>query len=299
MSWVKFQVTHTTEYHYEQAVSHCYNLAHMMPRNSYRQSCQRSRIAVEPGVVGKNQRHDYFGNTAYHFEIQRSHKRLRISAFSEVETAPQTIHQGFDFGISCAEALQQIAQPSKLEDTLAREFLLSSPLIDHQQLDIYEYAAESFSLDKPLLSCVSDLNRRIFQDFKYSPQATTIYTPLQEVLNRREGVCQDFAHLQIACLRAMGYPARYVSGYIETLAPPGKEKLQGTDASHAWVAVYSPAEGWVEFDPTNNTLANEQHIITAWGRDFHDVTPLKGIVYGGGKEPRLKVAVDVRRLDNL
>nr|WP_255493840.1 transglutaminase family protein [Pseudomaricurvus sp. HS19] len=162
--------------------------------------------------------------------------------------------------------------------------------------ELQEFAAPSFADDRPLLSAVMDLTRRIFKEFSYEPQSTTIATPLHEVLESRKGVCQDFAHLQIGCLRSLGFAAKYVSGYIETLPPPGKEKLVGTDATHAWISVYSPTEGWFEFDPTNECLAGEQHIITAWGRDFFDVTPLKGVIFGGGQTPTLNVSVDVARL---
>lgn len=293
---MRYRVKHTTEYEYSEPVTQCYNLAHMMPRTTRRQLCHHSRITVNPVSVSQARREDYFGNMTYHFEVQRPHKKLTISVVSDIETSPQPIQQNFDFGISCAEALQQIQQSKKPDDLLAREFLLDSSLVQVSKA-VHDYASESFQMDKPLLSCVMDLTSRIYNDFEYSPQSTTISTPLDEVLEKRKGVCQDFAHLQLACLRAMGYPAKYVSGYIETLPPPGKEKLVGADASHAWISVYSPAEGWVEFDPTNDTLATEQHIITAWGRDYFDVTPLKGIVFGGGEEPELRVSVDVSRVD--
>ncbi len=294
-SLLKYRVTHTTEYEYSATVTHCYNLAHMTPRSTRRQRCLNSRMFVSPVTATHNQREDYFGNLAYHFEVQNPHKTLTVKVVSEVDTNPQPVQQNFDFGVSCAEALAQLQSSKKPEDILAREFLLDSPLIQINA-DIRAYAEPSFQMDRPLLSCVMDLTSRIFKEFKYSPEATTISTPLEEVLAKKQGVCQDFAHLQIACLRAMGFPAKYVSGYIETLPPPGKEKLVGADASHAWVSVYSPGESWVEFDPTNDTLATEQHIITAWGRDFFDATPLKGIVYGGGEEPELRVSVDVARI---
>ena len=143
---------------------------------------------------------------------------------------------------------------------------------------------------------MQELTAKIYHEFEYCSDATNIATPLSEVMQSRKGVWQDFAHLQIACLRALGFAARYISGYIETLAPPGKETLVGSDASPAWIAVYSPAEGWIEFDPTNNCLAGEQHIITAIGRDFADVSPLKGVIFGGGQDAELQVSVDVARL---
>ena len=162
--------------------------------------------------------------------------------------------------------------------------------------DLPEYAKTSSILDRPRQSCVADLTSRIFNDFTLDPDFTTIGTPLAEVLEHRRGVCQDFAHLQVGCLRAVGIPAKYVSGYIETLPAPGEEKLVGADATHAWVAYFCPDEGWVEFDPTNDTAANNQHIVTALGRDYLDVTPVKGVIFGGGKNPQLSVSVDVARL---
>ena len=154
-----------------------------------------------------------------------------------------------------------------------------------------------YPLNRSLKSCVQELTSRIFADFSYDTEFTTIATPLAQVLAHKRGVCQDFAHLQIGCLRSLGIPARYVSGYIETLPKPGQKKLVGADATHAWIACFCPAEGWVEFDPTNNTAASSQHIVTAYGRDYFDVTPIKGVIFGGGKAPVLNVSVDVSRSD--
>jgi transglutaminase-like putative cysteine protease len=159
-----------------------------------------------------------------------------------------------------------------------------------------DYARPSFVNNRSLKSCVSELTTRIFTEFTYDPASTTIATPLAEVLLNKRGVCQDFAHLQVGCLRALGIPAKYVSGYIETLPKPGEKKLVGADATHAWIAFFCPDEGWVEFDPTNNSAAGSQHIVTAFGRDFFDVTPLKGVIFGGGKAPLLHVSVDVSRI---
>ena len=155
-----------------------------------------------------------------------------------------------------------------------------------------EYAAPSFPLGRPLLEAMADLNRRIHQEFTYDPHFTTVATPLNQVLTEQRGVCQDFAHLAMACLRAWGLAARYVSGYLETLPPPGQPRLIGADASHAWLAVYVPGVGWAEFDPTNDCMPGEQHITLAWGRDYGDVAPLKGVMTGGGSHS-LEVSVDV------
>ncbi len=292
---MRYKIQHITEYEYADRVSHCYNLAHMIPRDTLRQKCLRSDIRVEPSVSYTSKREDYFGNQAYHFEIQRPHRKLRISATSEVETGPQHTSLNLDLGITCAEAKEQLRASKSHDVLLAREFLLASTLLKPSK-DIVSFCQNIFHDDRPLLSAVMELTQKIYQEFEYSPQSTTVATPLDDVLKQRKGVCQDFAHLQIACLRTLGFPAKYVSGYIETLPPPGQEKLVGTDASHAWVSVYSPTEGWFEFDPTNECLASEQHIITAWGRDYFDITPLKGVIYGGGESPVLNVSVDVSRL---
>lgn len=292
---MKYRIKHITEYLYSDRVSHCFNVAHMVPRNSRRQRCTQTKIAVNPGTSYSSKRQDYFGNEAYHFEIQRPHKKLIITASSEVDTNAQGSEPELDFGLSCAQAAQLLSESTDSETLFAREFLLDSSMVRANEA-LRAYAQPSFEKDRPLLSCVRDLTSRIFTEFTYCPESTTIATPLEEVLENKKGVCQDFAHLEIACLRAMGFPAKYVSGYIETLPPPGQEKLVGTDASHAWISVYSPSEGWFEFDPTNNCPAGEQHIITAWGRDYFDVTPLRGVIYGGGESPVMNVSVDVARI---
>lgn len=292
---MKYRVQHTTEYLYSEPVSHCYNLAHIIPRTTRRQKCLNNSIHILPMAAVATQRTDYFGNQSYHFEIQHSHKKLVITSISDVDTGPQYSEPQLDLGISCQDALRMLSEATDFDTLLAREFLLDSPMIKASQA-LYDYAKPSFDGNPSLLAAVMDLTQRIFREFTYCPESTTIATPLGEVLAKRRGVCQDFAHLQIGCLRAMGFPAKYVSGYIETLPPPGKEKLKGSDASHAWISVYSPTEGWVEFDPTNNCMVADQHIITAWGRDYVDVTPLRGIIFGGGSDPVLNIAVDVERI---
>lgn len=292
---MRYRIKHITEYEYAATVSSCYNLAHIVPRNSRRQSCERNFISISPNAAFTAKREDYFGNLAYHFEIQRTHKKLVITSESEVEVRPQNNAPNLDFGITCLEAKRILESSKKQENLLAREFLLDSPMIRASD-ELRLYAEKFFQDDRPLLSAVTELTQRIYKDFEYSPESTTVATPLADVLKHRRGVCQDFAHLQVGCLRALGYPAKYVSGYIETLPPAGEEKLVGSDATHAWVSVYCPDEGWFEFDPTNNQFANDQHIITAWGRDYYDVTPLRGVIFGGGTDPRLGVSVDVARI---
>lgn len=292
---MRYRIQHITEYSYADRVSHCYNLANLIPRTSERQQCISSDVQVSPSTSACAIREDYFGNTAYHFEILRPHKKLVITATSEVETGYQREESELEQCMTCEEALYMLNTSTDPSVLFAREFLLDTPMVKANDA-LREYAAPLFTSNRSLLSAVKDLTNKIYQEFTYCPESTTVATPLAEVLEKKRGVCQDFAHLQIACLRALGFPAKYVSGYIETLPPPGQEKLVGTDASHAWISVYSPREGWLEFDPTNNCLAHEQHIITAWGRDYFDVTPLKGIIFGGGEEPQMAISVDVARI---
>jgi transglutaminase-like putative cysteine protease len=176
-----------------------------------------------------------------------------------------------------------------------REFQLESPMVPLDD-DLAAYAAASFTPGRPLLEAVCDLMRRIHRDFVYEPNFTTVATPVLEVLRNRRGVCQDFAQVAIGCLRSFGVPARYVSGYIESTPPPGETAMRGADASHAWLAVYDPDAGWVDVDPTNDQLVGSQHVTIAWGRDYADVTPLKGVVFGGGAHS-LEVAVELGRVD--
>jgi transglutaminase-like putative cysteine protease len=292
---MKYRVRHSTVYKYADRVTHCYNMANLIPRETNRQRCLNSRIEILPHPTVTNSRVDYFGNEAYHFEIQKPHKELAITSISEVEVIDGVQDLDLDFGGSYGEALEAIAESNAEGVMEAREFLLNSPMIKVSE-ELFAYASPSFKAARSLRACVSELTTRIFTDFVYDPNFTTIATPLSDVLKHKRGVCQDFAHLQVGCLRAMGIPAKYVSGYLETLPPPGQKKMVGADATHAWIAYFSPKEGWVEFDPTNNTAAEGQHIVTALGRDYFDVTPVKGVIFGGGKTPLLSVSVDVARI---
>ena len=293
---MRFRVRHITRYKYAARVSHCYNLANVVPRDTDRQSCLKNRVSISPQPAITHKRNDYFGNKAYHFEIQKPHTELVITADSEVQIKDRDHELNLDLGIAYGEVRQYLRNHNSRPVIEAREFLLNSPMIESSEA-LADYARPSFEAGRSLKSCVGELTTRIFSEFTYDPAFSTIATPLTDVLAHRRGVCQDFAHLQVGCLRAMGIPAKYVSGYIETLPKPGEEKLVGADATHAWVAYFCPEEGWVEFDPTNNTLAGSQHIVTAFGRDYVDVTPVKGVIFGGGQAPVLEVSVDVSRLE--
>lgn len=292
---MKYSVRHRTRYDYPEAVSRCSNLAYVLPRSTLRQQCQQSAVKITPWPTHAVERPDYFGNRSYYFSIEQPHSVLEVTATSVVSVDPWRDLPTLDFGDGLGVARERLRTSKSAQDLLAREYALDSPLVVANGA-LRDYAMPSFDTRRTLLSAVKELTERIFTDFEYSTGFTDVATPLESVLEHRRGVCQDFAHLAIGCVRAMGFPARYISGYLETSPPPGSEKLIGSDESHAWFAVYSPGEGWFEFDPTNNTMAAEQHIVTGWGRDYSDVAPLRGVLFGGGSSHKLSVSVDVERL---
>lgn len=292
---MKYIVRHTTDYKYALSVSNCYNVAYVLPRNTETQSVESIDIKISPMATTHNTRSDCFGNQFLQFSIEKDHSELALTITSRIYVKDAQTNINLDFGNPCSYVKYLLENSKNIDCVNAREFMLDSPMVQQQQY-LADYAASSFSEDRPFLSAVMELTQRIFTDFTYDPQFSDVATPLSDVFKHKRGVCQDFAHLAIGCLRSLGYPARYVSGYLETLPPEGQEKLVGADATHAWFAVYSPGEGWFEFDPTNNKVTGEQHITTAWGRDYSDVTPLKGVIFGGGHSPQLRVSVDVRRV---
>jgi transglutaminase-like putative cysteine protease len=311
---VKYRITHITFYHYSQPVGLCQNEARLQPRIFWRQQCHNSRFDIKPTPMDFSERIDFFGNRVAYFAIQQPHTQLIVTAISEVTIFPRQnnldllnqmtweqvrslLQESPLLGQSQSQLGQsQIQnQDQTLEVLDARQYVLDSPMVIVTP-ELADYAQGSFLPNRALVDVVHDLMQRIYKDFTYDPAFTTIATPLSEVLSFRRGVCQDFAHLAIGCLRAYGIAARYISGYVETLPEPGKPRLVGADASHAWFSVYIPGTGWLDFDPTNNTVPLDQHITLAWGRDYADVTPLKGIAFGGGQHT-LSVSVDVLRLE--
>lgn len=292
---MKYRIQHSTCYKYALSVSNCYNVAYVLPRNTATQQVDSIDIKISPMATTHNTRTDCFGNQFLQFSIEKDHRELELTITSTIDVKDVETNINLDFGNPCSYVKYLLENTKSIDCVNAREFMLDSLMVQSQPY-LAEYAAPSFAEDRPFLSAVMDLTQRIFTDFTYDPEFSDIATPLAEVFKHKRGVCQDFAHFAIGCLRSLGYPARYVSGYLETLPPPGEEKLVGADATHAWFAVYSPGEGWFEFDPTNNKITGEQHITTAWGRDYSDVTPLKGVIFGGGHSPQLFVSVDVRRV---
>ena len=286
-----FEVTHTTTYRYASPVLVSHNLFRLAPRRMFRQVRLGHAIEVDPPPSAASTHTDYFGNDVMFASIAEEHRELRVVSRSSVAMGPAPIPDPSEtlawenVGTLCRSDRTRVSME-------AAEFMFASHHIPVSPA-FAEYAQPSFNSRRPVLEAVLDLTARIYADFKFDPAATTVATPLTEVLANRRGVCQDFAHFQIACLRSMGIPARYVSGYLETLPPPGQPKLTGADASHAWLSFYCPGIGWIDVDPTNNLLPSIQHIIVSWGRDYDDVCPVRGVVTGGGDDPSLEVAVDV------
>jgi transglutaminase-like putative cysteine protease len=292
---MNYRITHRTDYHYAEPVDSGYNEARLLPRVVPRQQTLSSALLIDPMPSDYRERVDYFGNRVVSFSIDLSHRALSVTATSEVTIEPRSGRLELFEGDSWEASRDALIRSTDAQTLLARDYALDSPLVAAQR-GLADYASPSFQHGRPLLEAVHDLMERIHREFRYDPEFTTLSTPLAQVLEHRRGVCQDFAHLAIGCLRAQGLAARYVSGYIETLPPAGMPRLIGADASHAWFSVFVPGAGWVDFDPTNNQVPETQHITVAWGRDYSDVTPLKGIIFGGGKMS-MTVSVDVLNLD--
>jgi len=286
-----FEITHTTLYRYTAPVAVSHNLLRLAPRHLPCQHALSHALEISPLPASTHLRTDYFGNEVMFASIAEPHHELRVTARNRVALAPSPIPDPSEtlpwetVGVICRSDHSQNVME-------AAEFTFASPHIPVSS-PYAAYAEPSFVPQRPLLEAVMDLTARIHRDFAFDPTATTIATPLDTVLQLRRGVCQDFAHFEIACLRALGLPARYVSGYLETLPAPGQAKLVGVDASHAWISIFCPGIGWIDVDPTNNLLPSMQHITVAWGRDYADVCPIRGVVSGGGEAPSLEVSVDV------
>ncbi|MDB6016976.1 MAG: transglutaminase domain protein [Pedosphaera sp.] len=285
-----YGITHTTTYEYSDPVSLSHHLLRLQPRELAGQQCLEHDIAIQPRPGVTRSHADYFGNQMIFVTVEGAHRQLVATSRSRVRVEAIAPPEPED--TPAWEAVRELCRrETPGEDLEARDFVYDSPLIKEQP-EFGAYAAASFTPGVPLLTAVLDLTNRIHKDFKFDPKATTIATPLEQVMKSRRGVCQDFAQLEIAFLRAMGIPARYVSGYLETDPPPGKTRLAGADASHAWVSFFCPGAGWIDVDPTNNLLPSNRHITVAWGRDYSDVSPIRGVILGSG-EHTLKVAVDV------
>lgn len=288
---MKYKLIHKTVYKYAEAVNNYHSLVCLTPRTMPDQLCLGFNIKITPEPAQISERVDFYGNTIHYFSLHSPHKTLTVLTTGIVERLTESTGSLFiPSSVSCAEARQRLTGDRSLKIALL-EYILPSPLVKWDA-DVRAFAGDCFRDDLPLYDCITRLCRKIYNEFDFVPDFTTVNTPIREVLATKKGVCQDFSHLAIACIRSFGFAARYVSGYLETLPPPGKPKLQGSDASHAWISVFIPDYGWCDFDPTNNIVPGERHIVTAWGRDYSDVPPLKGIIFSYGKHT-LSVEVDV------
>ncbi len=288
---IVYRIEHETRYAYEAAVATSQHVAWLEPRAVPRQILRSYALTIEPEPLRLLRRLDYFGNVVHQFELLRPHLEMRVVSEGIVEIQEPDALPAPDWSPAWEGVRDQLRHARTLETRLVSEFAFESPQIAIDQ-NIAAYARSCFGAGRPMLEGAIALMHRIHDEFTFDPSATTPATPVSKVLADRRGVCQDFAHFQIACLRAMGLAARYVSGYLLTDPPPGQPRLIGADASHAWVSVFCPHHGWVDLDPTNQVIAGVRHVTVAWGRDYGDVTPLRGVLLGG-KEHTLVVAVSV------
>ncbi|AVU74072.1 transglutaminase family protein [Pseudomonas sp. FP1154] len=289
----RYQIFHDTHYHYDSPVSLAQQLAHLWPRPCEWQRCTEQQLLISPEPTTRRDELDVFGNPLTRLAFERPHDELLVNARLSVEVLARPV---LDFSLSPAwestrHALTYSGRPMAAPLLDACRYRFESPYV-HLKRSFVEFSESCFAPGRPLMLGVRALMEKIFEEFTFDAEATQVATPLVEVLERRRGVCQDFAHLMLACVRSRGLAARYVSGYLLTQPPPGQPRLIGADASHAWISVFCPVLGWVDFDPTNNVQPALEHITLAWGRDFSDVSPLRGVILGGGDhDPEVRVTV--------
>ncbi|MBQ2644727.1 transglutaminase family protein [bacterium] len=288
---MRYKIIHETEYTYSIPVTISQHLIHLEPINCERQKWLQHSIEVFPSPAYQNSREDIYGNKVTAFSIEDEHKIFKVTARGIVDVFDNSIPKK---NIEWEKVKYRLKNPKNEEDIKASMFMFESPLVSFDDA-IKNYAMESFKPQRDYIESLKDLNHRIYEDFKYSPGSTKIGTMPSEILRERKGVCQDFAHFMIACLRSLGLSCAYISGYLHT-RKKGEQQFLGADATHAWVSVYIPNEGYFELDPTNDCIAGEEHIVVGKGRDFGDVSPLKGVITGGGS-PILKVAVNVEQTE--
>jgi transglutaminase-like putative cysteine protease len=286
---IRYQARHNTVYDYGEPVTLAHHLAHLKPRDGQRQRVIAHELRVIPEPATWNERFDGFDNPIVQFAVEEPHQRLIVESMIEIEIEPSVPPKASAY--PAWDVLRDRLGDAGPETIGVYPFRMDSTLIEVGQ-PFADYAAEDFPPGRPLIEALLAFNARMHKDLAFDPQATTVTTPPREVLRDKRGVCQDFAHLMIACLRSLGLPARYVSGYLRTTPPPGRPRLVGADQSHAWAAAWIGGEEWLELDPTNDCIPSLDHITVAHGRDYDDVAPLRGIIVGGGPH-KLQVGVDV------
>ena len=285
-----YKVSHRTTYKYVSSVSVGDHVACLKPRSFAKNQLLRNTLLIQPTPVTLTERTDYFGNTLCFFTVQEPHKELVVESQSEVVVEGSGV-AAEAVSLPWEESAKSLSLDGSLEAIAACQFQFESPRI-RLRPEFAAYALASFLPGRSMREALLDLTSRIHSDFRFDSKVTTVRTPIEEVFQKRHGVCQDFAHVQIACLRSIHVAARYVSGYLRTFPPPGRPRLVGADASHAWVSAYCRGAGWLDMDPTNDVAPTDGHVTVAWGRDYSDVSPLRGLILGGGGHS-LKVEVDM------
>nr|WP_321455262.1 transglutaminase family protein [uncultured Cohaesibacter sp.] len=289
---MRYQIAHKTEYRYSTPVAQSNHLVHLTPCQVEGQVVERHELAITPKPAHRRDFIDYFGNSTIHVTLEEDHCILTMNALTIV-TVTRDQKELLKQSTTSWEAVRDLMLDPNYVDQA--EFSCYSAFT-HPSSEIAAYGAQSFPPGRPLMEGVMELTTRIFTDFEYNSTVTDIFTPISQVFEMKSGVCQDFAHFQLACLRALGLPARYVSGYLRTYPPKGQPRLIGADASHAWISVWCPEAGWIDFDPTNNKTIADEHVTLTVGRDFGDVSPISGIILGGGNH-FVNVSVDVMPID--
>jgi transglutaminase-like putative cysteine protease len=289
-----YKIIHRTTYKYLSPVSVGSHVTCLKPRSFPHNHLVKNSLIIHPEPVTRTERVDYFGNLQCFFTVQEPHKQLIVESRSEVVRGSAATDVPSSPWEDSTDAL---ASDHSLEGLDAYQFQFESPRIRIRP-EFAAYALQSFTPRRPMREALLDLTDRIHADFRFDSKVTTVRTPTEEVFKKRRGVCQDFAHVQIACLRSIGVAARYVSGYLRTYPPPGRPRLVGADASHAWVSAYCSGLGWLDMDPTNNVAPTDGHVTLAWGRDYSDVSPLRGLIMGGGGHS-LHVEVDMEPVPSI
>lgn len=288
---MRYEISHETLYRYETPVLHSHQRLHLTPRLIEHQTIAHHALEIEPAPTMRHDSIDAFGNPVVMLEIDREHKTFSVRARSTMVVAARPLPEP-SLSSSWEEVADSLAGCAATTCDLDVIQFTSPSRLTPTSLETLDFAAQSFTPGRPILEGALDLTHRIFAQFKFDATATDVSTPILQVLRMRRGVCQDFSHLALACLRSLKLPARYVSGYLVTQPPPGHPKLRGADASHAWISVWAPETGWVDFDPTNGIIPNDEHIAISYGRDYDDINPISGVILGGA-DHTVSVAVDV------
>jgi len=289
----RYRIQHTTTYTYESDVTGSYGQFHLRPRDLDWQHCLDHEVVISPEPADLFRHEDVYGNTKTYYHVLTPHTQLVITGTSIVEISDRELDSD-RLGLPWESARPALAVEAP-DSWRATDFTFTSPMIDVPD-GVSAYAATSFTPGRAIGEAAIDLMHRVHSDFTYKSGSTTISTRVRDLLERKMGVCQDYAHFTVACLRSLGLAGRYVSGYLATVPPPGKERVVGADASHAWVGVWIPGTGWLYLDPTNNRLTDVSHATVAFGRDYSDVPPVKGVIFTESKKSKMKVGVDMARL---